>query len=508
MPSPLLANMQEESASSDIQLVKAKKAKKKKNKERPPAPQPAPPSLPMPSQENLPEPYRSVKLMPFDGSGWYINAAPMEEILKKRNVKVVVELGSWLGQSTRHIAMTLPNHGIVYAIDHWKGNQEIQQTHQDLLPHLYDQFLSNVIHANLTEKIRPIRMTTVEAVKELERLEVVPDLVYVDASHDEESVYADLKAYFPLIKGHGVLCGDDWRWGGPEAGFPVRKAVERFARENRLKIKVPNGWFWVLGEEKIYDCFLFFNELELLKIRLEELDDDVDYFVLVESAETFRGHPKPFIFEENKFKFQKYLPKIIHIKVEERMPQGIGVWEREAFQRNCIARGLISCQGNDIILISDLDEIPRRTILPLIQEKLDQGAFGLSLEEKIYFFQLNRRTHSGLSWDNDLWFGTVATTYGNFVKHGAESMRIQGRTQSLEKIVNAGWHFTYMGNIDGVRAKIQSYSHGDGDISTLTEEAYQGFLNSHPAIPVDESFPQYIRDNLEYYRSIGFIGEY
>jgi beta-1,4-mannosyl-glycoprotein beta-1,4-N-acetylglucosaminyltransferase len=456
----------------------------------------------------LPYPYNTLQeILPFDESGWYINAAPMEEILRKRNVKVVVELGAWLGQSTRHIAMNLPSDGIVYAIDHWKGNQEIQQTHKDLLLHLYSQFLSNVIHANLTQKIHPISMTTLEAVEELKKLGVVPDLVYVDASHDEESVYADLKAYFPLVKGHGVICGDDWGWGGPEAGFPVRKAVERFAKENRLKIKVPNGWFWILSEERIFDCFLFFNELELLRVRLEELYDEVDYFVLVESAETFRGQPKPFLFDEKKFKFEKYLPKIIHIKVEDRKPE-MGVWEREAFQRNCISRGLNSCEENDIILISDLDEIPRQTVMPLIREKLDQGIFGLALEEKIYFFQLNRRTPSGLSWDNDLWFGTVATKYENFIKHGAESFRIKGRTQSLEKIFNAGWHFTYMGNIESVRAKVQSYSHGDGDASGLSEEAYQGFLNAHPAVPVDDSFPKYIRDNLGYYKSIGFIGEY
>ena len=66
---------------------------------------------------------------------------------------------------------------------------------------------------------------------------------------------------------------------------------------------------------KIYDGFLFFNELDLLDLRLNTLNDVVDYFVLVESSITHQGESKPFIFEENKQKYQKFLEKIIHIKV-------------------------------------------------------------------------------------------------------------------------------------------------------------------------------------------------
>ena len=72
---------------------------------------------------------------------------------------------------------------------------------------------------------------------------------------------------------------------------------------------------------KVYDCFSFFNELELLKMRFEELDDSVDYFVLVESIETQRGDIKPLYFKDNKHLFEKYLPKVIHVTVEERHPE-------------------------------------------------------------------------------------------------------------------------------------------------------------------------------------------
>lgn len=197
----------------------------------------------------MPEPYRSLtEILPYDGSGWYINAGPMEKILRENDIKVAVELGSWLGLSTRHIASNLPEGGVVFAIDHWLGSVENQGPQQHLLPNLYNQFLSNVIHTHLTNKIIPLKMNTLDGVKELKKRQVVPDLVYVDASHDEASVYADLVAYYPLVRGHGILCGDDWGWGGEAMGFPVRKAVERFAKENRLTVQVSNGWFWRLYE--------------------------------------------------------------------------------------------------------------------------------------------------------------------------------------------------------------------------------------------------------------------
>lgn len=84
-------------------------------------------------------------------------------------------------------------------------------------------------------------MSTLEAVELFRNEGIQPDLIYVDASHDEDSVYKDLQAYFPLIKGRGILCGDDWAWG------TVRSAIERFAKENALRIEASH-YFWVLRE--------------------------------------------------------------------------------------------------------------------------------------------------------------------------------------------------------------------------------------------------------------------
>ena len=117
----------------------------------------------------------------------------------------------------------------------------------------------------------------------------------------------------------------------------------------------------------IVDCFSFFNELELLDIRLNTLDPYVDKFVLVEAAKTQTLMDKPFVFEENKEKFNKYLNKITHVKLEkEDCPTGDfnrinHDWGMENFQRDSAKRGLEMIEGmkpDDVVLISDLDEVP------------------------------------------------------------------------------------------------------------------------------------------------------
>ena len=198
-------------------------------------------------------PYDSVKeLLPYDPSGWYANATPMEALIRKIKPKVVIELGSWKGTSTLHIAGKIPDGGVVYAVDHWfcpPYDQEIPVWYQKFdIDHLYQQFLSNVIHAGLTDAIVPVRMGTLDAVSYFLENGIKADLIYVDASHDEESVYADLNAYYPFLRGGGVLCGDDWSWGPgwgwSEDHLPVQSAVNRFAKERGLKVSVYNATFW------------------------------------------------------------------------------------------------------------------------------------------------------------------------------------------------------------------------------------------------------------------------
>ncbi len=162
--------------------------------------------------------------------------------MREEKVKVVIEVGSWLGRSTRHIARRVQEGGKVYAVDHWLGSSEHQvgeANYHEGLDHLYEQFLSNIIHKKLTDRVIPIRMASAEAAQFLS--DVKPDMVYIDADHSTEGVYRDLTLWFPYVKGHGILCGDDWTWE------TVQVAIKRFAKEMGLVIESKHN-FWRLKE--------------------------------------------------------------------------------------------------------------------------------------------------------------------------------------------------------------------------------------------------------------------
>ena len=184
------------------------------------------------TESELPPPYNSIEIMPFDNGGWFFNAIEFENIFKNYNIKTVIEVGSHFGLSARFIASHLPKDGKLFAVDHWAW-----------FPHCYEQFLSNTIHAGLTYVITPIRMDSLSAASYFQNLNdpILPDLIYIDASHDTNSVYQDLMAWFPLVQERGILCGDDWTFE------EVQIAVNRFAKEKSMEIEA-SGNFWLLKE--------------------------------------------------------------------------------------------------------------------------------------------------------------------------------------------------------------------------------------------------------------------
>ena len=156
----------------------------------------------------------------------------------------------------------------------------------------------------------------------------------------------------------------------------------------------------------VYDCFNFFNELELLEIRLGELDGLVDKFVLVESTVTFTNKPKPLYFSKNKSKFNKYLNKIIHVVVADS-PNVIGnPWIIEMHQFNAITRGLSECNNNDVILLSNADEIPNKA---KVRDWIDKPGKIKAFEQICAYYFLN------LQAENSPWLGTRMIRYADLV---------------------------------------------------------------------------------------------
>jgi Methyltransferase domain len=191
-------------------------------------------------QEHFQRDYQEVNLLPFYCKGWSIHEKIFGELFKNHQFKTVVEVGVFHGKWTLFISDKISEDGIIYAVDHWQGSSEHKVPGSPdlaLLPTLHQQFLSNVIYQNATDKIVPVKMDSLSAAKTFHQLGIQADLIYIDASHEYENVIKDLQAWFPILNKGGLLCGDDWHWGG------VRQAVIEFGNSKGLKI-YDEGNFW------------------------------------------------------------------------------------------------------------------------------------------------------------------------------------------------------------------------------------------------------------------------
>ena len=142
---------------------------------------------------------------------------------------------------------------------------------------------------------------------------------------------------------------------------------------------------------KIYDCFSYWDEDFLLDLRLNILNDYVDYFVIVEGNKTWQDNKKKLRFNINKF--EKFKNKIIYIPVED-LPGGDDPYLRENYQRNCIDRGLKDANENDLIIISDLDEIPNPDKFKNFNLKSRYSVF----KQKHFYYKINLQSNATPFW--------------------------------------------------------------------------------------------------------------
>ena len=196
---------------------------------------------------------------------------------------------------------------------------------------------------------------------------------------------------------------------------------------------------------KIFDCFKFFNELELLELRLMELDDTVDYFILVEANKTHTGKPKEFIFEQNKDRFSKYLHKIVNIQVTQMPPYSTeDIWAGENFQRNMIMVGLNAlAKPGDKVIVSDVDEIPN---VDVIRANLTNPNW-VTFRQKLFYYYVNCQ-------QNCMWDGSIMAEFGTF--NSPQQLRFAARGSAYDPQPNGGWHYSFMGGAERVRTKVES----------------------------------------------------
>jgi len=264
--------------------------------------------------------------------------------------------------------------------------------------------------------------------------------------------------------------------------------------------------------KRVFDCFTFFNELELLELRLNELYGAVDFFVIAEAPVTFKGQPKELVFQNNQARFAQFRDKIIHVVVDD-LPQEVErAWDRENFQRNALRRGFAGAAAEDIIIISDADEILRAATVDTLRR--GEGFFQLGMP--MYQYYMNLRESQ--TWTKVFAFShKLLDEVGDFnwvrVMQDEVFEKFAGRNT---KLTNAGWHFTYLGGAAKIREKLQSFSHDEawyqrmltpGGIEAQVAAGFSvgntWYFNTY--CPVDESYPRYVIANQKRYQEMGYI---
>jgi len=228
---------------------------------------------------------------------------------------------------------------------------------------------------------------------------------------------------------------------------------------------------------RVFDCFTFYNELDTLHVRFEELYDFVDYFILCESPLTHRGKEKPLYFEENKDKYSKYKDKIVHL-IDTDMPRLDPTkvddpWLRDTHQRNYLNNGLLQfdLSNNDQIIFSDLDEIPN---VKTLQKKLPVNWI-YSLEQDFYYYNLHNKLKKKWRLSKVLNY----ETYVNKFNSTPQEVRVVLDYREIFKfrfnrnvIKNGGWHFSYFGGVEKIINKIENLVHTENDLDEFKDPKY------------------------------------
>lgn len=274
----------------------------------------------------------------------------------------------------------------------------------------------------------------------------------------------------------------------------------------------------------VYDCFQFFNELDMLKIRLNVMSPVVDKFVISEATETFSGLKKPLYYEENKEMFAEFADKIIHVVVDDT-PEGY-THDRDTFQKNAVTRGLKDCTDDDIIIFSDLDEIPNPDKVREILNNFQQDKI-YHFAQRLFYCYLNMEEVSGklLSYagefegvDRKKWIGSKMISYKLMKELNLQcgELRFPERKEIGIRVDDGGWHFGYMGGHGEkdvrkrVSQKVVSAAHYEYNskhvLSNVENQIKDGkdifgrdaeFIK----VEIDDSYPEYIRthqDELDY----------
>lgn len=258
---------------------------------------------------------------------------------------------------------------------------------------------------------------------------------------------------------------------------------------------------------KTYDCFTFFNELDVLELRLKEMWDSTDYFVIAEANMSHSGKPKPYHLLDNWERFKPYESKIRRIQVDD-FPDTPDSWIREKFQRWALGRGLEDMQPEDIVIISDLDEIPRAEMIDMIKE--DENNYDrYILTIPMFQYKINYMKIFDIAKQPNIMV-VRGRAFTNAQQEREFTFPWVQKPEDLVFVDHGGWHFTYFGDDDAAITKIKNFAHTETDTTDMiARHNIEWFVQnkcghhgpSHSErfeyVKVDDYFPKAITENLD-----------
>ena len=272
----------------------------------------------------------------------------------------------------------------------------------------------------------------------------------------------------------------------------------------------------------VIDCIPFFNELDILKLRLHILDPLVDRFVIEEATHTFSGLPKELCFEKNREMFEEFLPKITYLVVDNS-PEEISTHERDKFQKNALAKALTDASDEDVLILSDVDEIPNPAVLQELVKRFDPDKI-YHLAQRNFYCYLNMEEVSGnlLSITGEfpgverrMWLGTKVFAKKNIPESGIIDLReISPEDPRSIRVADGGWHFGYMGSCHEtdvsrrVGTKVVAAAHQEYNTEDVLAEVKDRLILGEDIFGrnavfqwavVDESYPQYLLEHKSEY---------
>jgi beta-1,4-mannosyl-glycoprotein beta-1,4-N-acetylglucosaminyltransferase len=276
---------------------------------------------------------------------------------------------------------------------------------------------------------------------------------------------------------------------------------------------------------KVFDVFPFFNELDILDIRLNILDPYVDCFILSEATKTFSGLDKPLYYQENKEKFEKFNHKIIHNIVEDTTSPDLHPYQRDVFQKDNIKKTILkNISAEDVIIWSDVDEVPNPEAIQELNSYFEQDAIFHFAQENCMGY-LNLVEVGGIiramtsDWDYEdrpRWMGTKVFGKSILEKYTLSELRSKQEKETNYRIFPGGWHWSYVGSEglsveERVLKKIECAAHSELNNEQIKNNVGRVKDNKDPLgrdyaiyemVNVDDSYPEYILSNKEKFASL------